>query len=85
MSLEGEVGVHISAIMLEGDTLEHISHGDGLNVLGPGGTANASFSQSDLRALELLGWNIRSNSIPEPTSAALAMLGLAGLAMRRRR
>ena len=85
LSLEGEVGVHISAIMLEGDTLEHISHGDGLNVLGPGGTANASFSQSDLRTLELLGWDIRSNSIPEPTSAALALLGLAGLAMRRRR
>lgn len=85
LSLEGEVGVHISAIMLEGDTLEHISYGDGLNVLGPGGTANATFSQSDLRTLELLGWNIRSNSIPEPTSAALALLGLVGLASRRRR
>lgn len=85
LSLEGEIGVHISAIKLEGDTLEHVFHGDGLNVLGPGGTANATFSQSDLRALELLGWDIRSNSIPEPTSAALAMLGLAGLAMRRRR
>lgn len=85
LSLEGEVGVHISAIKLEGDTLEHVFHGDGLNVLGPGGTANATFSQNDLRALELLGWDIRSNSIPEPTSAALAMLGLAGLAMRRRR
>lgn len=85
LSLEGEVGVHISAIMLEGDTLEHVFHEDGLNVLGPGGTANATFSQNDLRALELLGWDIRSNSIPEPTSAALALLGLAGLAMRRRR
>lgn len=85
LSLEGEVGVHISARMLEGDTLEHVFHEDGLNVLGPGGTANATFSQNDLRALELLGWDIRSNSIPEPTSAALAMLGLAGLAMRRRR
>lgn len=85
LSLEGEIGVHISAIKLEGDTLEHVFHGDGLNVLGPGGTANATFSQNDLRALELLGWDIRSNSIPEPTSAALALLGLVGLAMRRRR
>ena len=85
LSLEGEVGVHISAIMLEGDTLEHIFHDDGLNVLGPGGTANATFSQNDLRALELLGWNIRRDNIPEPASAALALLGLVGLATRRRR
>lgn len=85
LSLEGEVGVHISAVMLEGDTLEHIFHDDGLNVLGPGGTANSSFSQSDLRALELLGWNIRRDNIPEPASAALALLGLVGLATRRRR
>ena len=85
LSLEGEVGVHISAVMLEGDTLEHIFHDDGLNVLGPGGTANANFSQSDLRALELLGWNIRRDNIPEPASAALALLGLVGLATRRRR
>lgn len=85
LSLEGEVGVHISAIMLEGDTLEHIFHDDGLNVLGPGGTANSSFSQSDLRTLELLGWNIRRDNIPEPASAALALLGLVGLATRRRR
>jgi len=91
LSLEGEIGVHISQLMLEGDTLEHISHGDGKNVLGPGGTANSTFSDSDLRALELLGWDIRRTdsfaiqSIPEPTSATLTLLGLAGLALRRRR
>ena len=28
LSLNGELGVHISAIMLEGDTLEHLAHGD---------------------------------------------------------
>lgn len=85
LSLEGELGVHISAVMIEGDTLEHLSYENGHNVLGPGGTANSTFSASDLRALELLGWDIRSSSIPEPTSSALALLGLAGLAMRRRR
>lgn len=37
LSLEGEVGVHIAAMMLEGDTLEHVAYGDGTNVLGPGG------------------------------------------------
>ena len=91
LSLEGEIGVHISQLMLEGDTLEHISHGDGKNVLGPGGTANSTFSDSDLRTLELLGWDIRRTdsfaiqSIPEPTSATLTLLGLVGLALRRRR
>lgn len=35
LSLNGELGAHISAIMLEGDTLEHLAHGDGTNVLGP--------------------------------------------------
>lgn len=85
LSLAGDIGVHISAVMLEGDTMEHISHGDGYNVLGPGGTANSAFSYSDLRTLELLGWDIRQQSIPEPTSATLTLLGLAGLALRRRR
>lgn len=71
--------------MLEGDTMEHISHGNGYNVPGPGGTANSAFSYSDWRTPELLGWDDRQQSIPEPTSATLTLLGLAGLALRRRR
>lgn len=87
LSLNGEVGVHIAALLVEGDTLVHISLAeDGSNVLGPGGRMNSEFSESDLRALELLGWSVRRNdSIPEPTSGALCMLGLSALAMRRRR
>ena len=88
LSLEGEVGVHIAAQMLEGDTLEHVSYGDGTNVLGPGGTANSTFTEADLRALEMLGWSVHRNetpAIPEPTTATLSLLGLAGLAARRRR
>jgi hypothetical protein len=88
LSLEGEVGVHVASIALEGDTLEHISYGDGTNVLGPGGTANSAFSETDLRTLELLGWSIRREVtplVPEPTTAMLSLLALAGLAMRRRR
>lgn len=83
LSLDGEIGVHISALMLEGNTLEHISHGDGTNVLGPGGTANAVFSANDLRTLELLGWSI--NAAPEPSCGMLALLGLSGMVVRRRR
>ena len=92
LSLDGELGVHIAARMLEGDTLEHLSHGDGTNILGPGGTANSTFSQDDLRALELLGWSINqtavdslSHSTPEPTTPTLTLLSLAALALRRRR
>lgn len=86
LSLEGKVGVHIDAYSMEGDTMEHLSYGDGKNVLGPGGTANSSFSESDLLALELLGWSInRSTTIPEPTTATLSLLALCALAARRRR
>ena len=86
LSLEGEVGVHIAATMLEGDTLEHLSYGDGTNVLGPGGTANSTFTENDLRALELMGWSVnRNTTIPEPTTATLSLLALAALAARRRR
>lgn len=91
LSLEGELGVHISAIMLEGDTLEHLSHEDGTNVLGPGGTANSVFSESDLRALELMGWSVNRNqsgsngAVPEPSTGALVLLGIAGAVLRRRR
>ncbi len=85
LSLNGEVGVHIAAVMLEGDTMEHVAYGDGTNVLGPGGTANFEFSDADLRALELVGWQIRSNAVPEPTTATLSLLALTALAARRRR
>ena len=88
LSLEGEVGVHIAAQMLEGDTMEHVSYGDGSNVLGPGGTANSDFTEADLRALEMLGWSVRRSetpTIPEPTTATLSLLGLTALALHRRR
>ena len=81
LSLEGEVGVHISAVMLEGDTLEHISNGDATNVLGPGGRLNGEFSATDLRTMELLGWSV----IPEPTTSTLSLLALGAMALRRRR
>ena len=92
LSLDGELGIHIAATMLEGDTLEHLAYGDGTNVFGPGGRENGTFSENDLRALELLGWSVNyagsaipTELIPEPTSGVLTLLGLAGLALRRRR
>ena len=92
LSLDGELGIHIAATMLEGDTLEHLAYGDGTNVFGPGGRENGTFSENDLRALEMLGWSVNyagsaipTALIPEPTTGVLTLLGLAGLALRRRR
>lgn len=76
MSLAGDIGAHVSAVMLEGDTMEHISHGNGYNVPGPGGTANPAFSYNALITQELLDWHDRQQSIPEPTSATLPLPGL---------
>ena len=86
LSLAGEVPVHVSALALPGDTIVHLNYEDGLNVLGPGGTANGEFTESDLRALELLGWSVNRNVlVPEPTTATMSLLALAALAARRRR
>lgn len=85
LSLNGEIGVHVSALMLGGDTMEHLSYDDGLNVLGPGGRENGSFSENDLRALELVGWSIRRDMIPEPSTSALFALGISAFALRYRR
>ena len=85
LSLNGELGVHVSAVMLGGDTMEHLSYDDGLNVLGPGGRENGIFSENDLRVLELIGWSVQRQMIPEPGTATLSLLVLAGLALRRRR
>ncbi len=85
LSLSGEVGVHIAASMLEGDTLEHLSYDSGFNVLGPGGRENSVFSENDLRALELVGWGVRRDLIPEPTTGVLCMLCVSTFSVRRRR
>ena len=70
--------------MLEGDPLEHLAHGDGTNVLGPGGTANTAFSAAYLRALQMLDWQT-VEYVTEPATATLSLLDLAALAARRRR
>ncbi len=93
LSLGGELGIHIAATMLEGDTLEHLAYGDGTNVFGPGGTANSTFSENDLRALEMLGWSVNhagsispsAHMIPEPGTGICSLIGLIAFSFRRRR
>ena len=93
LSLGGELGIHIAATMLEGDTLEHLAYGDGTNVFGPGGTANSTFSENDLRALEMLGWSVNragsispsAHMIPEPGTGICSLIGLIACSFSRRR
>ncbi len=88
LSLENEdykLGLHISAIQLEGDTMEHLLSEGVTNVLGPGGTSVSTFSEHDLQALEMLGWEINWPAVPEPSTATLSLMALTALAMRRRR
>jgi hypothetical protein len=42
-----------------------------------------SITAADIRALELIGWDL--NAVPEPGTVVLALTGLVGLVIRRRR
>lgn len=72
----------------EGNSIVHLLGKLGIqdhdDVLGPGGTQGDAFTELDLTALRLLGWQV----IPEPTMfgvfSGIAFLGLA-LCRRRRR
>ena len=45
----------------------------------------SSLSTAKLTTAVPLSWTITSSSVPEPTSGLLLLLGVAGLALRRKR
>ncbi len=66
----------------EGSSLSHVT--DDSAVMSPyltNGDTIRMFSDLELEALELMGWEV----IPEPSTATLSLLGLAGILLRRRR
>lgn len=80
------VDLFISARNIEGNSLVHLlgelGASDHDDVLGPSGLQSAVFSERDLAALRILGWQV----VPEPAAFSLLIgLGTLGLTVTRRR
>ncbi len=65
---------------IEGDVISDIN-----DVMATGGTNSLVFSENDLLALEMLGYDVNWAVIPEPSTTTVFIFGLGALAFRRRR
>ena len=70
----------------DGSQASHWKDGDGIGVMEPylaPGVAASRISAADLQAMDAIGWTV--SAVPEPASAMLLTMGLAGLCALRRR
>ncbi len=84
-------GTRLFALVLDTSTITDESNwyitGTTGSVKTPSATSslNASFSLTDTGSATASNWHAVSSSVPEPTSGLLMLLGVAGLALRRRK
>ncbi len=99
LNLEAD-GVKIGLFMTEeaalGNAMEHLFNpedytieggviSDINDVMATGGTNSLTFSENDLLAIEMLGYDVNWAVIPEPATTTMFIFGLGALAFRRRR
>ena len=49
------------------------------------GVQKSGFSEAEIALMRQMGWDLTTQTIPEPTTATLSLLGLGALLLRRRR
>ncbi len=75
------------SVLGDGRQASHWKDGLGLGILDPTAAPGEllAISANDIRALDVIGYNLASRAVPEPASLAMWGLGALGMAFARRR
>ncbi len=94
---DGEkIGLYMTEEAALGNAMEHLYNPEDYTIVGDivsdindvmsiGGTNSLTFSENDLLAIEMLGYDVNWAVIPEPSTTAVFIFGLGVMTFRRRR